>query len=200
MYKNQKGQEVKRLQDKDLENIRKYLTENNKIHFLNFINVGVNVGLRISDLAQLRFEMINHKWEVTIREKKTHKIRTIAFNKTCQKSIKDLKAYYKSIGFSTKEGYLFKSLSKHYVKQKIDSPISVNGISQEFHKLRDMLCIEYPIGSHSLRKTWGYHVYKGTLNIALLMKAFNHSSAEQTLKYIGIEEENIISIYPQFEI
>lgn len=63
-----------------------------------------------------------------------------------------------------------------------------------------MLSIEYPIGSHFLRKTWRYHVYKGTLNIALLMKAFNHSSAEQTLKYIRIEEENITKIYPQFEI
>ena len=41
----------------------------------------------------------------------------------------------------------------------------------------------------------GYHVYKGTLN-----KAFNHSSVEQTLKYIGIEEETIFDIYPKFEI
>ncbi|BBA53255.1 putative recombinase (plasmid) [Fusobacterium varium] len=197
---NQKGQEVKRIKEKDLENIRKYLGEINKIGFLSFINIGVNVGLRISDLAQLRFEMINSNWEVTIKEKKTRKIRTIAFNKTCQKAIKELKAYYKSIGFSTKEGYIFKSLSRYNIKYKIDSPVSVNGISQEFHKLRDMLNIEYPIGSHSLRKTWGYHVYKGTLNIALLMKAFNHSSAEQTLKYICIEEENITKIYPQFEI
>lgn len=200
MNQNQKGQEVKRLKEKDLENIRKYLGEINKISFLNFINIGVNVGLRISDLAQLRFEMINPNWEVTIKEKKTRKIRTIAFNKTCQKAIKELKAYYKSIGFSTKEGYILKSLSRYNIKYKIDSPISVNGVSQEFQKLRDMLSIEYPIGSHSLRKTWGYHVYKGTLNIALLMKAFNHSSAEQTLKYIGIEEENITKIYPQFEI
>lgn len=53
---NQKGQEVKRIKEKDLENIRKYLGEINKIGFLNFINIGVNVGLRISDLAQLRFE------------------------------------------------------------------------------------------------------------------------------------------------
>jgi len=60
MNQNQKGQEVKRLKEKDLENIRKYLGEINKVNFLNFINIGVNVGLRISDLAQLRFEMINH--------------------------------------------------------------------------------------------------------------------------------------------
>lgn len=200
MNQNQKGQEVKRLKEKDLENIRKYLRDLNKIAFLHFINIGVNVGLRISDMAQLRFEMINFDWEITIKEKKTHKIRTIAFNQTSQKAIRELKSYYRSLGFSSKEGYLFKSLSRYNVKHKIDNPITINGISQEFQKLRDMLGIEYPIGSHSLRKTWGYAVYNGTLNIALLMKAFNHSSAEQTLRYIGIEEENITKIYPQFEI
>lgn len=78
----------------------------------------MNVGLRISNLAQLRFEMINSNWEVTIKEKKTRKIRTIVFNKTCQKAIKELKAYYKSIGFSTKEGYIFKSLSRYNTKHK----------------------------------------------------------------------------------
>ena len=55
---NQKGQEVKRIKEKDLENIRKYLGEINKIGFLNFINIGVNVGLRISDLAQLSTYLI----------------------------------------------------------------------------------------------------------------------------------------------
>ncbi len=65
---NQKGQEVKRIKEKDLENIRKYLGDINKIGFLSFINIGVNVGLRISDLAQLRFEMINSNWEVPIKE------------------------------------------------------------------------------------------------------------------------------------
>lgn len=65
---NQKGQEVKRIKEKYLENIRKYLGDINKICFLSFINIGVNVGLRISDLAQLKFEMINSNWEVTIKE------------------------------------------------------------------------------------------------------------------------------------
>lgn len=85
---DQKGQEVKRLKEKDLENIRKYLRDLNKISFLHFINIGVNVGLRISDMAQLRFEMINYDWEITIKEKKTLKIRTIAFNQTSQKAIR----------------------------------------------------------------------------------------------------------------
>lgn len=197
---NQKGQEVKRLQDEDLARIRQYLKGTNKVCFLNFINIGVNVGLRISDLAQFRFEKITRDWKITVKEVKTGKRRTVVFNNTCQNAIIDLRNYYRELGFKTSSGYFFKSLSHYNVKHKLDMPITVNGVSREFLKLRDMLSIEYPIGSHSLRKTWGYHVYKGTMNIALLMKAFNHSSVEQTLKYIGIEDEHIFNIYPQFEI
>ena len=45
-----------------------------------------------------------------------------------------------------------------------------------------------------------YYIIDLYINLALLLKAFNHSSAEQTLKYIGSEEGNITKIYPQFEI
>lgn len=68
---NQKGQEVKRLQEEDLAKIREYLKKTNKVCFLNFINIGVNVGMRISDLAQFRFEMITRDWKITVKEIKT---------------------------------------------------------------------------------------------------------------------------------
>jgi integrase len=172
----------------------------NKIVILGLVNIGVNVGLRISDLSQLRFEDINRYGQIKIKEKKTGKNREIQLNKTCLKAIKELKIFYKTLGYSDKEGYLFKSLNRLYVKNLIDQPITTSGISKIFNEMRDMLAINYPIGTHSLRKTWGYMVYKGTLNIALIMRAFNHSSAEQTLKYIGVEQENINKLYQEFEI
>ncbi|MBY0221781.1 tyrosine-type recombinase/integrase [Sporosarcina aquimarina] len=42
------------------------------------------------------------------------------------------------------------------------------------------------IGTHSLRKTFGYHQIKRGTNITLLMKMFNHSSESVTLRYKGI--------------
>ena len=44
------------------------------------------------------------------------------------------------------------------------------------------------------------NVYDATLNIALIMKAFNHSSPGITLKHIGIEEEDINKLYEGIEI
>ena len=46
-------------------------------------------------------------------------------------------------------------------------------------------------GTHSLRKTFGYHLYKQTKDIALLQKVLNHSSQDVTLRYIGVTQEII---------
>ena len=198
---NKKGQEVKYIRTEDLKKIREYLKYKNKITLLNFINIGVNVGLRISDLSTLKFEDIDMKtWTLTLIEKKTQKKRTIKFNSICQKAIKELKSFYQDLGYSIKEGYLFKSLSPYQKKFKLDSPFTINGVSREFKKIESFLNIPYPLGSHSLRKTWGKNVYEKTLNIGILMQAFNHSSPGITLKYIGIEEEDINRLYDEFEI
>lgn len=197
---NKKGQEVKHIKEEDLKRIREYLKLKNKIILLSFINIGVNVALRISDLRCLKFEdIIDHKY-IEVKETKTKKRRIISLNLAVLKSLKELKTYYKSIGFSDKEGYIFKSLTRYNKKYLIDSPFTNNGVSKEFNKVQNMLNITYPIGSHSLRKTWGYVVYKKTKNIAIIMKVLNHSSIEQTLKYIGVEQEDINSLYDEIII
>jgi site-specific recombinase XerD len=46
-------------------------------------------------------------------------------------------------------------------------------------------------GTHSLRKTYGYHLRRLGADIVTLMKVFGHSSQSITLRYIGIEQEEI---------
>lgn len=189
-----RGQEVKYLKRGDLKKIREYLKKKNKIQLLGFVNIGVNVALRISDLRDLRFEeVINGK--LVIKEKKTGKRRNIALNSVVLENLEMLKKYYSDMGFSVDSGYIFKSLSPYNRKMMIDSPFTNSGVAKEFNKISLVLDIPYPIGSHSLRKTWGHMAYKKTNDIALIMKALNHSSVDQTLKYIGIEEENLDDLY-----
>ena len=45
------------------------------------------------------------------------------------------------------------------------------------------------IGTHTLRKTFGYHFYQKTKDVALLQELFNHSSPSVTLRYIGINQD-----------
>ena len=197
---DKRGQEVKYICKEDLRKLRKYFKLNDKVVILALINIGVNVGLRISDLSKIKFENINPDYTIKLREKKTKKIRKIKFNLICQKAIEDLKKYYEELGYSSEKGFLFKSLNRKYVKELYDKPISNVGISKYFNKAKKDLNISYPIGTHSLRKTWGHRVYKSTLDIAIVMSILNHSSAEQTLKYIGIEEDRINEIYENFKI
>ena len=197
---DKRGQEVRYINPNDLAQLRKYFKTNKKIVMLSLINIGVNVGLRISDLSKIKFENINPDYTIKLREKKTKKIRKIKFNLICQKAIEDLKKYYEELGYSSEKGFLFKSLNRKYVKELFDKPISTVSISKYLNQAKADLNIAYPIGTHSLRKTWGHTVYRGTLDIALVMSIFNHSSAEQTLKYIGIEQEMINKVYDKFKI
>jgi integrase len=51
------------------------------------------------------------------------------------------------------------------------------------------------IGTHSMRKTFGYHAYNNGTPLERLQIIFNHSSPNETLGYIGITQENIDEVY-----
>jgi site-specific recombinase XerD len=42
-----------------------------------------------------------------------------------------------------------------------------------------------------MRKTFGYFMYKKTNNLGLVQKLLNHTNIANTLKYIGIEQEEL---------
>ena len=54
------------------------------------------------------------------------------------------------------------------------------------------------LGTHTMRKTFGYHFYLQTHNIVLLMRIFNHSDQSKTLRYIGIEQSTINDAMKKF--
>ena len=56
------------------------------------------------------------------------------------------------------------------------------------------------IGTHTLRKTFGYHFYNQTKDIALLQELFNHSAPSVTLRYIGINQDKIDQAYDNFSL
>src|SRR5208283_4134681 len=70
---------------------------------------------------------------------------------------------------------------------------SVNRLVKEWC---EAINLQGNFGSHSMRKTWGYHqrVSFGR-GVAELMVVFNHSSEKQTLDYLCVQPEEIKSIY-----
>ena len=58
----------------------------------------------------------------------------------------------------------------------------------------------FNIGTHTLRKTFGYHFYKEKKDIVILQKIFNHSAPDITLRYIGINQDIIDSTLMSFSL
>ncbi|HDB8015061.1 TPA: tyrosine-type recombinase/integrase, partial [Staphylococcus aureus] len=122
-------------------------------------------------------------YTIKLREQKTRKQKQIPLYHLK----KDIDRY---IQFLEDEDYLFKS-------NKLDSEAQIKPISrvQAYrilnHSAKSIGLSE--IGTHSMRKTFGYHYYKKTKDVALLMDLFNHSSQVVTLRYVGISQEVINS-------
>ncbi|MFJ7851194.1 tyrosine-type recombinase/integrase [Peribacillus frigoritolerans] len=149
--------------------LKRHCSERDYILFL----LGINTGLRVTDLLSLKIKDIEGKMEIIIKEGKTKKPRMIQLNTICN----ELAAYIATI-----DGvWLFPS-------RKGDKPISKIQAYRQLNKAADMVDIK-GVGTHTMRKTFGYWHYKRSKNLAELQMILNHSHPVITLKYIGVADE-----------
>lgn len=146
--------------------------------------LGINTGLRMSDLVSLKKKDITYDKNPRIIEKKTGKTRTLYLG-SLQDIIRD---YTKNI---PDDAYLFPSTRGGHLE--------VNTVYQMFQKAANLLDRQ-DIGTHTLRKTFGYHYYKRTKDIATLMEIFGHSSEKITKRYIGINDDEISRTLKNFKL
>jgi len=144
--------------------------------------IGIYTGLRISDILKLKVRDVKRNGKIkdrmTLREKKTSKERKIAINKALKE---DLKNY--CIGRPEGE-YLMIS------REGMNKPISRGMAYKVMADIRDKFNLD-SCGTHTLRKTFGYHYYLKTRDIVTLQKLFNHSHSSITLGYIGITQNTL---------
>ena len=60
--------------------------------------------------------------------------------------------------------------------------------------------IKENVGTHSLRKTWGYQAWKNGFNPALIMETLNHSNLSVTKRYLGIRQDDINDLYDDLNL
>lgn len=179
---------VQPIRDKKvMRDIFDYLYEQNKRNGVMYA-FGIYTGLRISDILPLRVRDVK-KNVLYIREKKTGKEKRIVFNKFLQKLLND---YIK--GMKDYE-CLFRSPTKNTNK-----PISRQQAYNILSKAAKNFGIDSGVGTHTLRKTFGYHYYQKTHDIATLMEVFNHDREEITLRYIGITQDTVDDIYSKIDL
>lgn len=138
--------------------------------------IGINTGLRVNDLVRLKVSDVKDKAMLSMREGKTNKQREInvaMLHDEIQAYIQD-----KSV-----DAYLFTS-------QKGNKGISTTQVYRILNDAADYLG-RNDIGTHTMRKTFGYHHYKQFKDVAILQEIFNHAAPYITKKYIGIRQDEI---------
>lgn len=58
--------------------------------------------------------------------------------------------------------------------------------------------LEEKVRTYTLRNTFGYHHYKKNKDVTILQKIFNHSASQTTLRYTGIDQDQIDQSYKNF--
>ncbi|MGG5336377.1 tyrosine-type recombinase/integrase [Enterococcus sp. AZ154] len=150
--------------------------------------IGIKTGLRISDILNLKVYDVKNKTQTEIIEIKTGKRRTLHL-KSLTSNIID----YLNTEHDGESEWLFPSPSD------ISRHLASHQYYKILQKIADNLGLDY-IGTHTLRKTFSYFFLKQNKgDIVTLMKILNHSSQAVTLRYAGIEEEDIKAKLEDFD-
>lgn len=168
---------------KQIQAMKKYLYEQNVRDYLLF-TLGINSGLRISDLLKLTVQDVT-KDRITIREQKTGKAKGFPLSETCKQAVRD---YLQETGRG--EGVLFPSRNG-----RGSIPLSRVQAYRILHDAARQVGIMEAIGTHTMRKTFGYHAYQNGVDITRIQKLLNHSAPSITLAYIGITAEELDAVY-----
>lgn len=175
---------VQPIRDSDLiEQIEIFLKNKNERDYILFL-LGIYTALRISDILSLKVRDLKGKNFLIIREKKTRRKknngRTIELHPILKR---ELKKFLKS-----------KSDYEYVIKSRVgkNKPITRERAYMILKEVAKEFNID-SLGCHSMRKTFGYHFYQQTKDVVVVQKALNHEDPDYTLRYIGIEQDEVNS-------
>lgn len=171
---------------KEIEEMRWALSRYVSARDLFMFNLGINTGLRVSDIVPLTVADVKGKMHLLLTEKKTGKPKRFLIPRATREAIE---VYTKGMDESD---FLFAS-------RKGDSHISTTQAYRALQKAAEALGRD-DIGTHTMRKSFGYHHYKKNKDVASLQLLFNHSSPSITLKYIGITSDEIDKTMEDFSL
>lgn len=184
--------------DKATDDNKRQIACRNKMLFL----IGINVGLRASDLVTLKWNFFYNDNETfkefyTLMPKKTRKQKKFVklyFNQAVKKAVTD---YIEEYPIEDMNDYLFKSRKGN----KCITEISLGRIIKE---AAEECGIEKNVCSHSLRKTFGFWAWHNAEDknkaLVTLQMLFNHSDTQTTLRYIGLLNSEIEDMFNSVDL
>lgn len=139
--------------------------------------IGIYSGLRVSDILMLKVRDVKNKDVIRLIEQKTGNHRVYPIPSPLKRA---LRQYCEGMGA---EEYLI-------ANGRTGKPIGRIQAWRILRKACEPFGLRY-IGTHTMRKTFGYHFYQQYGDVVMLMTIFGHTSESYTLRYIGINRKMI---------
>ena len=171
-----------------INEIVNWLKKYDRKYYVIFL-VGISVGIRISDILNLKIVDMNTPDRITIKEKKTGKTKIFPLKPEIAKIVKD---YIRLYCPKNPQEYIFRGRN--------GGKLNRSSVYRTLNLCMRELKIDSKTGTHSMRKYCGRAIYEQTHNLALVMKIFNHSSELVTARYIGLTEELINDTYMNLDL
>lgn len=174
---------IKRVED--IRAIKQLLISKPRDHLL-FV-MGINSGLRVGDLLRLKVsqvESLKVGGMLEIKESKTGKQNFLLLNKEIGKALN----LYLQTGHHSSDDYLFGS-------RKGGKPLTLSTVNRLVKSWAATINLSGNYGGRTLRKTFGYiqRVHFG-VGFEILCKRYNHSNPAVTMRYIGVQPEEVTNI------
>lgn len=189
----------------DIMRISEYLIKRKRWRDNMLFIVGINFGLRVSDLVQLRFsnlinDNLTFRDSFPVFERKTRntrkqkKNRYITINTAVIEAVTLFLEHTDGVCLSD---YMFRSESNNGADR--NAPMHRSSVDRILKGIADDLGLSVKMSTHTLRKTFAYHQMVMSNNdprkLLLLSKMLGHSSVAVTMDYIGITGEEIEAAY-----
>lgn len=175
----------------NLSDIKKMIdgfTAKEQWHWRLAFMIGLLMGRRVGDTLDFQWINFYHtdgqkRTHLEIEEEKTHKITYVLIPRLVWS---ELDLYITKVGINPEDNNYCNCIFPGTDRKDA-------AYRAAFKKVASEAGINYPVNTHSTRKTFGYYGIKlhpyDPSNLDVLQKFFNHSSRETTLRYIGLSQE-----------
>lgn len=181
--------DVDAVKDKgQIQMVSHLLEKHGSADYRDIWELGINAALRISDLLSLKFSDVEGIEVLKLVEGKTKKVRSIKLNSKALEIIqRRRKAYPADVWLFQAKGNRAKNAEK---------PIDRSTVARKFKEIGDIIGVQ--LSTHSMRKTRGYAMWSDGVPVEVICKVLNHSTPAVTLRYIGIEKQDIHRSYDDY--
>lgn len=180
---------------RDIAQIKENLAREGKLRDLCLFTLGVNTAWRANELLSITVGQVLYLKSgdiLELKQSKTQTYRATPLNSVAIHAIQNWLTLYEAQHktYFNANAPLFLSFNDRRNALRVPS---ITTLAKEWC---GMAKVPGRFGSHSMRKTWGYHqrVTFGS-PLTLISRAYGHSSERETLAYIGVLPQEIDDLY-----